>query len=488
LKAIIIGSGVAGLATAVRLAAAGNEVTVLESAATYGGKMGLLEQDGFRFDTGPSLFTMPYLVDDLLKLAPQMDAAWGYEKLDVACHYFYEDGVRIQAHATPEKFAAEVTQKLGVSEQVVLDYLNHCRQLFEWTSKTFLEKSLHELSTYLSRDALQAVQHVFQLGLFQSMHESNQERLKHPKLVQLFNRFATYNGSSPYKAPGVLNNIAHLEHNQGAFFPKGGMRNIADQIYRAAVRLGVTFQFDTRVTEIVVADNRAVGVKTGQEQLNADVVVSNMDIVPTYNHLLKSHRIPNRIKAQEPSSSALIFYWGIKGNFDELGVHNILFSDDYQSEFEHIFDRQELNSDPTVYINITSKKAPSDAPAGCENWFVMINVPALPDADWQALAQTAKKRILAKLQRVLKVDIAPLIMTENVLDPSGIATQTSSHLGALYGPSSNNRLAAFLRHPNFSPQIKHLYFCGGSVHPGGGVPLCLLSAKIVADRIQRNEK
>jgi phytoene dehydrogenase-like protein len=212
-----------------------------------------------------------------------------------------------------------------------------------------------------------------------------------------------------------------------------------------------------------------------------------MDIYPTYKRLLKNQKAPEKTLSQERSSSALIFYWGIQKEFPELDLHNIIFSESYEKEFHTIFNEKSIVDDPTVYINITSKENPSDAPIGHENWFVMINAPGNYGQDWDILKQKAKKNIISKLNSVLKIDLEKLITTEHILDPVGIETETSSYRGALYGAASNNKFAAFLRHPNFSRSIKNLYFCGGSVHPGGGIPLCLLSAKIVADLVPEIE-
>ena len=187
---------------------------------------------------------------------------------------------------------------------------------------------------------------------------------------------------------------------------------------------------------------------------------------------------PERTLNQERSTSAVIFYWGIKKKFPELDVHNILFSDDYKTEFDSM-QKGSIYEDPTVYINVTKKYVPEDAPKGCENWFVMVNAPHEAGQDWDVLIKKTRAQIIAKINRILKVDIESLIEVESLLDPRTIESRTSSHLGALYGSSSNNKMAAFMRHPNFSRKLKNVYFCGGSVHPGGGIPLCLLSAKIV---------
>ncbi|MEP0712139.1 MAG: phytoene desaturase, partial [Algoriphagus sp.] len=187
--------------------------------------------------------------------------------------------------------------------------------------------------------------------------------------------------------------------------------------------------------------------------------------------------------SQPKSSSALIFYWGIKRDFPELDLHNIFFSANYPVEFDHIFNRGTIYEDPTIYVNITSTHKADDAPPGGMNWFTMINVPNNQGQDWDHLIAEAKRNIIHKLNRILKTDIESLIEVEEILDPRTIESKTSSAQGALYGNSSNNKFAAFLRHANYSSSIKNLYFCGGSVHPGGGIPLCLLSAKIMSEMI-----
>jgi phytoene dehydrogenase-like protein len=234
------------------------------------------------------------------------------------------------------------------------------------------------------------------------------------------------------------------------------------------------------VERILVEKGVAQGVRTATGDYDADVVVSNMDVYPTYRKLLPDQPQPEAVLARERSGSALIFYWGIDRTFPELDLHNIFFSEDYKAEFKHQFELGSFADDLTVYVNITSKDIPGDAPPGGENWFVMVNAPADTGQDWAGLTSLVRERILRKLSSALRTEIGNHIVTEEVLDPPAIASRTSSHMGSLYGTSSNSRFAAFLRHPNFTGRISNLYFCGGSVHPGGGIPLCLLSAKIVS--------
>lgn len=483
--AIVIGAGIAGVAVAIRLAVQGYQVKVFEANAYLGGKLSEFELNGYRFDAGPSLFTMPSLVEELFELAGENPTVhFPYKRLEKVCKYFYEDGTIINAWADLDKFAREVEAKTGEPAHKVKAFLVKSAKRYNLVGPLFLHKSLHRFSTFLSRKALTAMLRIPQLGIFSTMNEANERFFKDTRVVQLFNRFATYNGSDPYQTPALLNMIPHLEHNIGAFFPLGGMYSITRSLVELARRKGVEFITQTPVKEIIVQKSKAIGVRTEKNSYLADLVVSNMDMVSTYHRLLPNQAKPQRLLNQPKSSSALIFYWGIRQRFPQLDLHNIFFSQDYKQEFEHIFRHQAVYADPTIYINITAKHKADDAPAGCENWFTMINVPNNTGQQWPEVIQQTRAHVLRKISRCLQTDIEPLIACEAVLDPVAIESKTSSWQGALYGNSSNNRYAAFLRHANFSPFIKNLYFCGGSVHPGGGIPLSLLSGKITAGLIQ----
>jgi len=486
-KAVIIGAGIAGIATAVRLAVKGYAVEVYEANSYPGGKLSQIKQNSYRFDAGPSLFTMPQYVDELFTLAGKNPVDYfTYQKLDMVCQYFYEDSTCINAYSDTKKFAEEIEVKTGEPAASVVNHLANSRDIYNITNHVFLERSLHRLKTYLRWDTLRSVFRFPKIDPFRTMHKANAAGFKDVRVVQLFDRYATYNGSDPYQAPATLNVIPHLEHHFGAYFPGGGMYSITQSLVKLAEELGVKFHYNYQVDEIVVIHGLAKGIRAKGENILADVVVSNMDVWFTYNRLLSKHPQlhPKKILNQERSSSALIFYWGVKKQFPELDLHNIFFSADYKAEFQHIWKQQDIYHDPTVYLNISSKLKPDDAPGGCENWFVMINVPANNAQDWEKLIADARQNIIAKLSRLLDEDIAPLIVNESILDPRNIESKTSSYKGSIYGTSSNNQFAAFLRHANQSSKVQGLYFCGGSVHPGGGIPLCLLSAKIVSDMVR----
>lgn len=485
---VIIGSGIAGIAASIRLACAGHEVTVFEQNAYVGGKLTVLNRDGYRFDAGPSLFTLPHLVEELFTLAGEKATDhFSYISLEKGCHYFYEDGTFFRAWHDRSKFADELRNQLGYAQpERVLEYLDQARFRYELTAPLFIENSLHRLGNFLNWQTLKGILYAWRLNLNKSMDEENRAVLKDPRLVQYFNRFATYNGSDPFQAPALLNMIPHLEHTIGTFLPKGGMHAITESLYRLAQRKGVQFKLNSKVERIVTAGKEVQGVTVNGLFHPAHLVVCNADMDPVYRYLLPDIAKPEKLLRQEKSSSAIIFYWGIKKSFPQLDLHNIFFSANYKAEFDAMFKQQTMYEDPTVYVNITSKYEPQDAPSGSENWFVMVNAPNNTGQDWDALIQQTRERILKKLNRLLQTDVQQLIETESVLDPRLIEAKTSSYAGALYGNASNNRFAAFLRHPNASRQVKGLYFCGGSVHPGGGIPLCLNSAKIVAKLVQQD--
>ena len=477
----IVGAGIAGLAASIRAAVAGHKVTVFEVNSYPGGKLTAFEKQGYRFDAGPSLFTMPQYVDDLFILAGENPADhFKYIRLDPVCNYFWEDGTNLSAHADKKKFSTEAAKKLNVPADYVLSSLQDSADKYEANGRIFLEKSLHKWSTWLNIPVFKALLKIHKYDLFSSINSVNERLVKHPKLVQLFNRFATYNGSDPYRAPGLLTIIPHFEHHIGAYYPENGMHSITKAVYELALRLGVTFHFNTRVEEILTKNKVIYGLRTEEKTYPFDKLICNMDVFFAYKKLLPNHAKPNRILQQERSTSAIIFYWGIKKIFPQLAMHNLFFSDDYRGEFKYLKEGK-VAKDVSIYVNLTTEHTPSDAPEGCQNWFVMINVPS-QSADSEPLdIDDLREHAIAKLSRMLGEPIKPLIEMEEILSPQEIESRTQSHQGSLYGTASNKPLSAFLRHPNFSNEVKGLYFCGGSVHPGGGIPLCLLSAKIAVE-------
>ena len=478
-KVGIIGAGIAGIAASIRLAVRGHQVTVFEANDYPGGKLTEIQLGDYRFDAGPSLFTLPELVDELFTLAGESPQhAFQYSQLEEVCHYFFEDGEQIITYNDLNKCFSQFDRFENGSKEA-RDALNKSATLYKFLGEMFMFRSLHDPATYFSKPAWRAYANLHKMDFFRTMNQANGKAFTDSRLTQLFNRYATYNGSDPYQTPATLNIIPHLEFGKGAYFPTKGMHDITQSLERLATRVGVRFEYGQAVDRILLEGKKVKGLKVDGQAIRFDRVVSNMDVVGTYRKLLPEVSAPHKILKQQKSSSALIFYWGLKSQTANLGLHNILFSEDYRTEFEHIFKQKTVFDDPTVYINITSKFKSDDAPVGGENWFVMINVPHNEGQDWDQLIAKSRKNIQSKILRMLDVDVASVLEEEDFLDPRKIELRTSSSQGALYGNSSNSRFAAFLRHSNFSKRIKGLFFCGGSVHPGGGIPMALSSAKIV---------
>ncbi len=464
--------------------------------------MGEIRHEGYRFDTGPSLFTLPEMVEEIYEAAGRdFKKEFPYRRLETVCRYFYEDGMVVNAWGDPERFINELKEKAGEDDLKIMKYLHSSRRVYDLTFPFFIERSLHRWDNYLRWAFIPALLRLYRIKPLTRLHQLHEKTFRHPNVIQLFDRFATYNGSSPYKTPATMMVIPHLEHNLGAYFPEGGMYQIAYSLEQLGREMGVRYHYNTEVEEIALDNHKSTGNgkrrsvsgvrfreagSPGPDFLPCSRVVTDLDIYFVYKHLLPGVSFPGKWFRHERSTSALIFYWGLETTSPGLDVHNILFSADYPHEFECLFEKKIISDDPTVYLFISSKIVKSDAPQGCENWFVMINTPENVGQDWDSMIAEARTRIQEKIRRMTGVDVQKHLKFEFIRDPRSIERDTASYRGSLYGNSSNSMFAAFQRHPNFS-QIKGLYLTGGSVHPGGGIPLCLSSARIVSGLISSNK-
>lgn len=483
MKIAVIGSGIGGLAAAIRLTVKGHSVTVFEKNPTPGGKLAQLKVGDFRFDTGPSLFTLPQLVEELFELCGEkMDSLLPCLRLENNCKYFFADGTKFNFYHDKDKLKHEIENKTTEKTSTILKRLSQSEEVYNLNAPVFVFSTFHNISNFITKPYIKAFLNLHKLNFAKTMHAANSTNFSDKRIVQLFDRYATYNGSNPYKAPATLNMIAHLENNIGAFFPKKGMYALVESLYDLTIKKGVQFRFNSLVSEIVIENKKATGIKVENRTENFDIIVSDSDTKYLANNML-DHPLRKRLNIAEPSSSAIIFYWGINRTFPEMELHNILFSNDYESEFKKIFEEKTLSDDPTVYVFISSKLVKSDAPKGSENWFVMINAPSNSGQNWETLMLEARKNMILKINKKLSVDIEKHIVNEHIASPLSIEKNTLSTNGSLYGSSSNSMFSAFLRHPNWLKSIDNLYFVGGSVHPGGGIPLCLSSAKIISQEI-----
>lgn len=486
----VIGSGLGGLAAAIRLSVMGCKVDVYEKNESAGGKAGEINLDGFRFDTGPSLLTMPFVLEELFNFAGEnIQDYLELKKMNVLCKYYYPDETVINAYSDPNKLAEEVERNSIDSASCVLEYLKYCKTIYDLSADMFLFNSFSEIKNFMNLKALKTLLRVNKLDTNRTMHKANSSFFTDAKIVQLFDRYATYNGSNPFEAPATLNVIPHVEYNLGGYISSGGIRSIVNELIGLAERKGVNFFYNSDVQQIIQYNGQIEGVKVNGELKEYDVVVSNADVEYTYKKLLDDTNSTGskRYDSIEKSTSAVVFYWGVKGSYPQLETHNILFSEDYKKEFDELFVKKIVSSDPTVYIYISSKFRSQDAPENCTNWFVMVNTPSNRGQDWLEESKRIRQKVLSKIITILGLDIENLIKVESVLTPENIEKNTNSTGGSIYGISSNSKKSAFLRQQNKSKDYKGLYFTGGSSHPGGGIPLVLLSGKITSELISKYE-
>ncbi|CAN5388882.1 phytoene desaturase family protein [soil metagenome] len=488
-KVIIIGGGIAGLAASIRLAKSGFNIQLIETNDQVGGNIRELQAGGFRFDMGPSILTKPeYLKELFLLWDKNPDDYIRFSKVEPLFRYFFPDGSFIDSYSDRKKFEEELKQKSGESFSHVNKHLNDSGEIFKLTHEVFLERSLHELKNYFNWPTLRGILRFNRVHAFQSMHHYNRKIFKDQRLVQLFNRYASYNGSNPFEAPATLNVITHFAINSGSFLPEGGMINISKALQKLAEEAGVKFMLKNPALKICIKNKKVTGVETEAGLLPADAVLSNADVHYTYQKLLPGISMPSIVEKQLRSSSVIVFYWGINKVFPSLELHNTFFGKSDKLEFDALFKEETICDDPTVYLFNSSMMNPGDAPEGKSNWFVMITAPFDHGQDWNKITGELKKNVLKKISGILNENVEALITSENILTPPMIEQKTNAWMGSIYGNSSNGIFSAFLRHPNFSRKIKGLYFCGGSVHPGAGIPLCLLSAKIASDLIVRRSR
>ena len=321
----IIGSGVGGLSSAVRLIKKGYSVSIFERNNTYGGKLGSLKLNKFSFDTGPSLLTMPHLIDELFSMHGEDPRNYfNYKKKDIHCKYFWDDGTIFTAYSDKGKYIDEAETKLSVNKNYLLQYFSKSKKKYDLIHKLFLLRPINKLSTFLNFDTFKAFINIKLFQLFSSLNKVNEREISNKYMVQILNRYATYNGSSPYLTSGIMTIIQHLENHFGTHICEEGMRQISKSLFDLCCKIGVKFHFNKSVDRIVVENGKAQGIVVDNKFLEYDRVISNVDINLTYSKLLnRKLYFKNR---DNMSSSAIIFFWGINREFKELDLHNILLS------------------------------------------------------------------------------------------------------------------------------------------------------------------
>lgn len=491
---VVIGAGVGGLAVAARLAAQGHAVTVLEQAPVVGGKLGTFTRDGFTFDTGPTLLTLPAVFRDLfLKTGAALETVLDLVPVEPVCRYRFPDGTWLDVpNASRPRICRAFDEGLGDGAGDDWGrFLDRAGQMWQVTRGPFLESPLDGV-----RDLAHQTRRVRGLGTvapWRSLRGLGRRYLGDPRLRMFLDRYATYTGSDPRRAPAALAVVPYVEQTFGAWYVQGGLRRLAEALHARAVGCGVAVRTGIAVASIMLSEGRVAGVRLSDgSRMPADIVVSDADATHLYAELVHGPQAAaalGRLRRATPSLAGFVLLLALRGRTTGLGHHTVLFADDYDAEFDAIFHGPVRPVEtPAIYISAPDDPAmrPYD---GSEAWFVLVNAPrhghdAAPDAvnwDEPGLAARYADRVL-DLMAERGLDVRDRVLWREIRTPADLERATRSPGGAIYGTSSNGARAAFLRPANRSP-VPGLFLVGGSAHPGGGLPLVGMSAAIVAQLV-----
>lgn len=480
--AVIIGGGLGGLATALRLGAEDWNVSVCEQGATFGGKMNLWERDGFKFDTGPSLITMPWVFENLFSVADKsLKDFVELVPMNPICDYVFADETRLTYTTNLPEWLAALRRIEPRDVDGFFRFMELGAKLFSLSRETFFRQT-----PFAKPDlhALKALRHLPLKNAWGNYHQAVTTHFRSPHLIQLFDRYPTYIGSSPYKTPATLLVIPYIEYAFGGWHIKGGLYKLVQSILKILDELNVTLKTNARVEKIEHDGRRVRGVELEDgTKIKADVVVMNGD-ASTANKMLGLNAKPQKTSAR--SLSGFVMLAGVKKSLTQFSHHTVYFSSNYEREFSELFEERKFPYDPTVYVCIPSRSDSSLAPENCETVFIMANAPA--NDTWTNEQTTqAKERVFERLRKMGFPDIESDTVVSDVWTPDRIAKDYLMPGGAIYGTHSHGWRNAFLRPPNKDKKIGGLYYVGGSTHPGGGTPTVLMSAEIVCNLIKKYE-
>ncbi|MGI8536791.1 MAG: phytoene desaturase family protein [Mycobacteriales bacterium] len=491
-RVVVVGAGVGGLSAAARLATLSHDVTVCEAAAEVGGKLGLVEHDvpgygRFRFDTGPSLVTMPHVFRDLFEATGGWPDELSLTPLDPIARYRFADGATLEATSDLEEFCRRLDIALGAGNGADWrSFTGRAKRVWEASRLPFLESALDGPAS-IAGLAARRPRDIAAIAPGRSLRSLGRRHLHDARLRMFLDRYATYTGSDPRRAPAALAAVPYVEQAYGGWYVPGGLYRLGEAIRDRAVLCGARIRLSSRVVRIETAGGRVCGVLLADgSRLPADVVVANVDAAQVYGSLVRAPAAARRLARATPSLAGFVLLLAVQGRTAGLAHHNILFPANYDAEFDAVFgDRAAPVADPTLYVSAPDD--PAVRPDGCEAWFVLVNAPrhgtGRGAVDWctPGLATTYAESLLDLLgSRGLPV--RERVLWSQALSPAHLEQRTGAPGGAIYGTSSNSAAAAFLRPANRSP-VPGLFLVGGSAHPGGGLPLVALSAQITAGLI-----
>jgi len=486
-KVVIIGGGLGGMSAGIRLAADNYDVTILEKGGRLGGKLNKRGGMGYTFDIGPTILTMPWVLEQLFKHVNRNLSDYIHiKRIEPQWKTFFEDGTVIDLTCDIPELIKQLESVSKDDANEVFSYLNYCSKMYEYSLKSFYKKSLTGLTDLRS---MHSVKELLSMDPLKTINQGTKRFFKNKKLQQLFNTFTTNIGSSPYHAPAFLSQLAHIQLGLGIYYVEGGMFQIADAMSRVVHELEADVHLNAQVKRILTSGTKAIGVELENGIIiDADLVISNLDVIPTYKTLLKGSLKSKQLKQEEekfpPAVSGFALLLGIKRPYPNLTHHNFFFSDNPDKEFDHIFNKGVPADDPTIYVGISSKTDPSQAPQGKENFFVLTHVPPLSEGDcWENKKEKYRKLIFDKLERMGLKELKNNIEFEYTLTPEDFKNLYGSNGGSMYGVVSDRKKNGGFKFPSESTLLENLYFVGGSTHPGGGVPYVILSGQLTADLI-----
>ena len=496
-KVGVIGSGLGGLSAACTLAARGYRVIVFEANDWLGGKASVLESDGFRFDMGPTILTVPRVLQRIFAEAGRpLEDALELVRLDPQWRCFFTDGGVLdlvegvdQMASSLDRFSATPDAGAGYRNFIALSAKLHeiSERFFFWKSVEDLKDTM-DVSASLSASTLRDV---MAIRMGQTMAGTIRRRIRDPRVAQMVDHFAQYVGSSPYNSPAVLCSIAHMQVDGGVWYPLGGTRAVPVALARLARELGVELRTGCGVRRLIVDNDRVVGLETDAgERVELAAVVSNMDAIRTHRELIGGAKSERFIKRHdpEPACSGVVLYLGLDRAYDHLLHHDFVFSRDPEEEFHFIYDKGEPAPDPTCYLAAPARTEAAVAPAGGEALYVLVHTPYLrPHHDWSKMLPSYRRVILDKLKSTGGMaDIEDRIVFERALTPQDIHERYRVLDGAIYGIASHGRFMGAFKPGNRSREIAGLYLAGGAAHPGPGMPMVLMSGWIAADALDQD--
>ena len=485
-RVVVIGAGLGGLSAAIALATEGFDVELIEKNDKVGGKLNILTKDGFTFDLGPSILTMPHIFEALFTRAGKnMQDYVGIQKVEPHWRNFFEDGTVVDLTPDSEAMRRELDKLGPEAAEEFARFMAYSKKLCTETEAGYFAKGLDSFWELLRFYG--PLRSLLSFDVFRSMDQGVRRYISNPKLADILNYFIKYVGSSPYDAPALMNQLPHIQFEYGLWYVKGGMYGLAKAMERLALELGVRIRLNAEVAEIQRESSRASAIRLKDgEVLPADIVVSNMEVIPAMQQLLNSPATAlKKMQRFEPTCSGLVLHLGVNRIYPQLAHHNFLYSDHPRNHFDAIFHSHRLSEDPTIYLVAPCKTDPTQAPPGCEIIKALPHIPHLdPDHPFTPEDYLAfRERVLVKLERMGLTDLRQHIVTEEYWTPHDIQARYYSNQGSIYGVVADRYKNLGFKAQQRSNELSNLYFVGGSVNPGGGMPMVTLSGQLVRDKI-----